>query len=138
MKVLIDTNVALNVITKRPDPYSAESLQILSLCADGTLDGYLAFHSLSTIWYVTRRFPEYQRREWLKQLCEILSVASADQTAILHAIDNELFHDFEDNLQDCCAEGVQADYIVTANVKDYEKVSIVPAVTPAQLLELFK
>ena len=51
---------------------------------------------------------------------------------------NELFHDFEDNLQDCCAEGVQADYIVTANVKDYEKVSIVPAVTPAQLLELFK
>ena len=55
MKVLIDTNVALNYLSGRDDPYKEESEEIMRLCAEEQIEGYLAFHSLSTIWYVTRK-----------------------------------------------------------------------------------
>ncbi len=136
MKVLIDTNVALNYVLGRDDLYSKESESILKLCADGTLEGFIAFHSLSTIWYVTRKLPENIRRQMLRQLCIILTVAAADQQSVLQAIDNDSFKDFEDNLQDCCAAYVQADYIITGNVKDFDGVSRVTAIDPNTFLAL--
>jgi len=136
MKVLIDTNVALNYVLGRNDHYSKESEKIIKLCANGTLEGFIAFHSLSTIWYVTRKLPENIRRQMLRQLCIILTVAAADQQSVLQAIDNDSFKDFEDNLQDCCAVYVQADYIITGNVKDFEGISKVTAIDPSAFLAL--
>ena len=77
MVVLIDTNILLNFILKR-DPYYKESAQIITWCAEKRLHGYLAFHSLSTIWYVLRKKTDEERRDWLKNICSILSVSSAD------------------------------------------------------------
>ena len=136
MKVLIDTNVALNYLSGRDDPYKEESEEIMRLCAEEQIEGYLAFHSLSTIWYVTRKLPDDMRREWLKQLCQVLSIAGADNKAVLRAIENRNFKDFEDNLQDCCAQTVQADYIVTVNEKDYKNVSTVKALNPKEMLRI--
>ena len=136
MKVLVDTNIALNYVLGRDDPYSKESESIIKLCADGTLEGYIAFHSLSTIWYVTRKLPDTLRRQMLGQLCTILTVAAADQQSVLQAIENDSFKDFEDNLQDCCAAYVQADYIITGNVKDFEGISKIAAIDPAAFLAL--
>ena len=136
MKVLIDTNVALNYLSGRDDPYKEESEEIMRLCAEEQIEGYLAFHSLSTIWYVTRKLPDDMRREWLKQLCQVLSIAGADNKAVLRAIENWNFKDFEDNLQDCCAQTVQADYIVTVNEKDYKNVSTVKALNPKEMLRI--
>ena len=62
MKVLIDTNVAITYISGRDDPFAAEIEQLMRLCAEGQIEGVLAFHSLSTIWYVTRKAPEAERR----------------------------------------------------------------------------
>ena len=136
MKVLIDTNVALNYVLGRDDLYSKESEQIIKLCADGSIKGYIAFHSLSTIWYVTRKLPDDIRRKMLMQLCIILDVAAADQQSVLQAINNESFKDFEDNLQDCCAAYAGVDYIITGNVKDFDRVSQVTAIDPASFLSM--
>ncbi len=51
MKVLLDANILLTFITGRIDRYSQECEQVIRLCADGSLDGYVAFHTLSIIWY---------------------------------------------------------------------------------------
>jgi len=136
MRVLIDTNVILNYITGREDLFAAESEKIMLMCAKGSIEGYLALHSLSTIWYVTRKLPNETRRKWIKHICELLTIAGTDNKAVLKAIDNKEFKDFEDNLQDCCAENVNADYIITVNVKDYDGVSMVQAVNPRQFITL--
>lgn len=136
MKILIDTNIILNYITGREDKYSEESEQIMFKCTQSEIDGYVAFHSLSTIWYVTRKFPDELRREWLRQICEVLTISWADNNAVLEALKNKNFYDFEDCLQDCCAINVNADYIVTVNKTDFDSKSVTPAIYPSELLEI--
>ena len=81
--------------------------------------------------------PEEIRREWLNKVCQILTTASAGHDAIIRAVNNITFKDFEDNLQDICAQSVNADYIVTVNTKDFEH-SRVRAVTPDELLKIIE
>ena len=136
MVVLLDTNVVINYMTNREDPFLAESIKIMELCGDKDVKGYLAFHSLSIIWYALRKYySDNKRREMLRDLCNVLTVVGAEQSAILDAIDKETFKDFEDCLQDKCAAGVHADYLITCNVKDYAE-SETKAVTPAEFLRL--
>ena len=52
MALLIDTNVILNYITNRDDPYLEQSVEVVMCCVDGGCTGYIAFHTLSTLWYV--------------------------------------------------------------------------------------
>ena len=105
-------------------------------CAKEEIEGALAFHSLSTIWYQTRKLPEATRRDWIRQLCELLTISGADNNAVLEAINDEDFKDFEDALQDCCATAFKADYTITANIRDFKGVSKIPALTPKEFLEL--
>lgn len=135
MKILVDTNVVYTYLSSREDRYSEESDRILTMCAEKQLEGYIAFHSLSIIWYTAKDYTEAMRRDWMRRICSTLEIVSADNKAVLAAANNIAFRDFEDNLQDCCAVTAGADYIVTANVKDYEH-SLVKAVTPGELLQL--
>lgn len=134
MAVLIDTNVLLNYITNREDKYLNESIRIVELCALGKLNGYIAFHTLSALWYVLRKKSDKERRDNLRDICTIFSVASASQTEIIDAIEKDFFVDFEDCLQDKCAKEVGADYIITVNEKDFED-SEIEAMNPCEFLE---
>ena len=136
MRVLIDTNVALTYVSGRDDPFSNEVDAIMQKCAKEEIEGALAFHSLSTIWYQTRKLPDATRRDWIRQLCELLTISGANNKAVLSAINDESFKDFEDALQDCCATSFEADFTITANIKDFKGVSKVPALTPKEFLEL--
>lgn len=136
MKVLIDTNVLLTYLSGREDQCSSACERIIQLCADERIEGVVAFHSLSTIWYVTRRAPEELRRGYIRQICLLLTISGANNDTVLQAIENQDFHDFEDALQDCCAIESGCDYIVTANTKDYSGHSNVPALFPNDFLAL--
>ena len=137
MKILVDTNVIINYLTCREDKYSEESRQVMNLCTEHILEGYVAFHSLSIIWYTSGRMkqPEAVRREWLERVCKILQTSTAEHDAVVEAVHNWQFRDFEDNLQECCAVNSGCSYIVTVNTKDYEH-SCVKAVTPSELVEI--
>ena len=137
MVVLIDTNILLNYLTNREDDYLEHSIRIVEMCAKGECIGYIAFHTLSTLWYVLRKRSDNERRENLRDICEIFTVASASQKEILDAIDKDSFSDFEDCLQDKCAKEVGADYIITCNGKDFENAEVA-AVNPKEFLELIE
>ena len=134
MVLLIDTNVILNYLLQRDDKDLDGSNVIVKKCASSECVGYIAFHTLSILWYVLRNKDEKIRREYLKTICEIFIVASASQEEILNAIENSEFKDFEDCLQDKCAKDVGADYIITCNVKDYIN-SEVEAITPCEFIK---
>ncbi len=135
LALLIDTNILLNYITNREDPYLKQSVEIVRMCASKECTGYIAFHTLSTIWYVLRKRNDSVRRQILKDICEIFTVATTSQVEIIDAIEKDSFVDFEDCLQDKCAKDVGADYIITCNVRDFEN-SEVQAITPDELLRM--
>ena len=137
INVLIDTNVVLTYISGREDRYAESIERLMRLCAEEKVNGHLAFHSLSILWYVMRKFPEEKRREWLRRICRVLTVAGAGQEEVLDAIDRAEFRDFEDCLQDKCAKTAGCAYIVTANRKDYAR-SEVRAVDPDEFLEILE
>lgn len=127
--VLVDANVILDYITTR-EPYYQDAYKVIDMCYSGYVKGYLAFHSVSVIWYVLRKYmPDNERRLWLKKILQALQVTGASHELVLKAIDMDSFTDFEDCLQDRCAESVNAQYIVTNNVKDFKE-SIITAITP--------
>ena len=137
LALLIDTNILLNYLTNRDDSYLEQSIEIVGMCASGECTGYIAFHTLSTLWYVLRKRSDSIRRQNLKDICDIFTVATASQSEIIDAIEKDSFADFEDCLQDKCAKDVGADYIITYNVKDFEN-SEVPAVTPNDFIKILR
>lgn len=70
----------------------------------------------------------------LKNLWLVLRVTRASHDKVCDAISRGEFSDFEDCLQDECAQEVSADFIVTRNVDGF-KYSCVKAITPEEFLQ---
>ena len=134
MVILVDTNVVLDFFMRR-EPFYSDAYAIMSKCRSGELSGYISLHAVPTIWYILRKIPESERRQILLDVCNLLTVASIGHDEVVDAIKAEDFHDFEDCIQDHCAEAISTDYIVTRNIDDFEH-SKVKAVTPNTLLEI--
>ncbi|MBR0519081.1 PIN domain-containing protein [bacterium] len=137
MDILIDTNVILNYITEREDPFRESSKKIMKLCAEEKVNGYIAFHSLSIIWYILRKKSDNEKRFWLKNICEILIVVGATHEQVLEAINQVNFTDFEDCLQDKCAQNIQANYIVTCNINDFKN-AYTKVINPEEFIKIFE
>lgn len=74
---------------------------------------------------------------WLKDICRILTVTGASHEQVLEAIENAQFKDFEDCLQDECARLVNADCLVTCNLKDF-KVAKTKVYSPDEFVALLE
>lgn len=134
MVLLIDANVLLDYFLSR-EPNLAASIKLIEICQKGLVEGYVAFHSMSIIAYALRKFSTQERREALRSIVETLTVVGASHDAVVEAVENENFSDFEDCLQERCALAAIADYIVTGNTKDF-RASAVPAVTVTEILRI--
>lgn len=128
-RILIDTNVLLDFVTCRK-PYDEPAASILQACVDGKITGCVAAHSIPNMFYILRKdFTTDERRKILKNLCRILEVESIDREKILSALDNIMFQDFEDCLQNECSKSFKAEYIVTRNPDDFKNGDI-PCIDP--------
>ena len=135
MVVLVDTTVILDYLTSR-EPFCDSAKKILRLCAEEKVQGYMAFHSVSNIFFILRKTCDVgTRRELLKRICTMLTVTGASHERVCNAITRDDFADFEDCLQDECAKEIKADYIITRNVQDFNKADVT-AVEPKEFLKL--
>ena len=136
MDVLIDTNVILNFVTGRDDPFRVDSEKVMEYAVEGYFRGFVAIHSISTIWYILRKQKsEEETRKLLDRITRILTVANISHEAVQRAVHNKKFRDFEDCLQDECALAIDADYLVTCNAKDFCAAKTT-TVAPNRFLEL--
>ena len=91
MRVLIDTNILADVLLGR-DPYYDIAYNILAMCVDKRIYGYIAAHSIPNLFYILRKsMTKEERREALKDICQIVKVEGIDSFKILSALDNEDF-----------------------------------------------
>lgn len=133
MVVLIDTNVIIDYLITR-EPFYKASSEIIAKCVQKELTGYIAFHSIPNLWYILRKVPEDRRRKWILDVCSFLRVAGVSHEEVVRAIKMNDFRDFEDCLQDRCANSVGAEYIITRNVIDFAN-SEVQAIIPEDFLK---
>lgn len=68
-----------------------------------------------------------------KNLCKIFQVSELNEKRIIAALENEMFSDFEDGLQEECAVASMADYLVTRNPSDF-KHSRIKVILPNEFL----
>ena len=133
MKVLVDTNILLDVLCSR-QAFLADSAKVFRLCEVGKLDGYISALSIPNIMYILRKELDPDKaRDILEKLDLIFSVCDLRAEDLKKAAALG-FKDYEDAVQSACAARIHAEYIVTRNGKDFAG-SKVPAVTPAELLE---
>ena len=135
MKILVDTNIILDVLLKR-EPHNRAAQVIMTKGAEREITGYLAAHSILNIFYVLRKeYSQAERRKFIRNLCEIFRISDLNAEKIMLAIDNEQFSDFEDCLQEECAVAETVDYIVTRNPADFKQ-SRVKVVEPDEFMKL--
>jgi predicted nucleic acid-binding protein len=133
-KVLIDLNVILDVLQRR-EPFYDMSARVLAAAETGLIEGWIAAHSLTTLFYLVARYQSTeQARVALTDLLTFLSVAAVNHEVIEQAL-NLPYPDFEDAVQMMAAVRSGVQYLVTRNVRDYG-MGPLPVLQPAELLAL--
>lgn len=134
MRVLLDLNVIIDVAQNRA-PFYAESAAVLDAAVRREVAGWLAAHSVTTLFYVLTR---YRDREvaltTISGLLDVFTVASVGDAAIRRAL-SWGWQDFEDAVQMSAAVEAGVDYLVTRNTRDFQAGPL-PVVQPAALLAL--
>lgn len=133
MKVLIDTNVILDVLYKREGFYE-DSLKIWKLCETRKLDGYISALSIPNIVYILRRELDPEKTlEVIYNINLVFKIYDLKSEIIMQAAEKKT-KDYEDALQMVTAQKLKASFIVTRNIKDFAGSKII-AVKPSELLE---
>lgn len=124
MRVTLDTNIIIDVMLKR-EPYCSSSLKVLKLAEDGKINAYMTPNSITDIIYILRKHYSMKTGlyEALYGLLEIIDVCDILKTDVLRAFDLD-FDDYEDALIASCAKRMKSDYIITRDIKGFQKSSV--------------
>ncbi|MGI8548911.1 MAG: PIN domain-containing protein [Gemmatimonadaceae bacterium] len=136
MKLLIDTNVILDVILAR-EPWAKDAAALLDLIERGQAEGYVASHAITTVDYVVARSRGRGiATTAVSDLLRLLPVVPLETADFQHALVLGLA-DYEDAVQAAASRKIGADYLVTRNNKDFREAPISPR-SPGEVLALLQ
>jgi predicted nucleic-acid-binding protein len=134
MKILIDANIALDVLLER-QPFCIAGAQILGL-SKGGIELFLSASTITDIYYIIHR--ERKSKEiaatLIKNILISVDIAAVNGNAIRRAVDLD-WGDFEDAVQYAAGENLEVDYIVTRNTSDFAS-SAISVLAPEALLKI--
>lgn len=132
MRVLIDTNVVLDVLMAR-EPHLERALALFAAIETGRVRGVLGATTVTTVFYLAAKAvgPE-PAREHVRRLLELFDVASVDRNVLVGALDAR-FGDFEDGVLHEAARATGADAIVTRDRAGFAAATL-PVFTPDAFL----
>lgn len=132
MRILIDTNVVLDVLMARR-PHLDHALAIFALVDAGRVRGVLGATTITTLFYLaTKGVGVAQARLHVRSLLELFDVASVDRAVLAAALDTG-FDDFEDGVLHEAAVAAGVDAIVTRDATGFAAASL-PVFTPSAFL----
>lgn len=136
MKLLIDTNVVLDVLLRR-EPFFRTAAEVLNLAQRDDVREYVSASAITDIYYIANKQLKDRTavRGLLERLLKIVSVAAVSEQEIRNAL-NLTWADFEDSVQYSVALLNEMDGIVTRNPDDYQEANM-RIWLPEQVLELF-
>lgn len=133
MKILIDTNIIVDVALER-HPFYSESTQVLSFVYQKRVEGFISASTVSDLYYIIRK-PKGrdQTLDFIRRTLTFCQVATVDQAVISMALTAN-FRDFEDAIQYGTARVNQLDAIVTRDRADFP-VTSPQIITPTELIQ---
>ena len=131
-KIFLDTNVVLDFILKR-DGFAEDAAMIFDLGERKKLKLTLSSLSVNNIDYIVSKIESKKKsRQIIIKLLSLVEILTVNETTIKKAAMSE-FKDFEDAIQNFCAEDEGLNHIITRNLKDYKK-SNLSVLTPKEFL----
>ena len=133
-KILIDTNILLDIAFKRSEFYSQahELLMYIESHAAG-IKAYLSANTITDIYYIVAKKENKETAiNFITDILQLFDVAGIDKEVIHDAIASG-FSDFEDAVQECAARNNKLEMIITRNKKDFAG-SILEILTPEEFL----
>ena len=132
MRVLIDTNIVLDLLLER-SPFVYMATALFEQIEQGRLVGDVTATTITNLFYILRKAEGRDvALAAIRQLLMGLHLCTVDRQTIETAIDLDLT-DFEDGVQLACAIFNQLDGIVTRDRNDFSP-STIPIYTPIELL----
>ena len=135
MKIMIDTNVILDVLLKR-EPFYSDSYEVMKQSALERVEGYVSATAATDIFYILRRAigDRQAAKDNLEKLFQIVSFADALGEDVHAALASNMT-EFEDALVAAIAERCKMDCIVTRDTVNFKE-SPVRALTPGEFLAM--
>ena len=136
MRVLVDTNVVLDVLLDR-QPFADAATQVFALVEESKIEGFLCATTITTVDYLLcQTLAPEKARGALQRLLGLFEIAPVNRSVLEHALRSGIA-DFEDAVleQAGCLAGVDA--ITTRNVSDFRK-STVTVFDPTELIAAVK
>lgn len=132
--MLLDSDILVDVALNRA-PFSRPASQLLDRIARGDQSGYVAWHTMSNLYYVLQRSEnDAAARRFILALIRTVYVAQTGTEDLLYAASLPM-RDFEDAMQVAAARACGASYIVTRNARDYAR-SPIPAIDAEEALRI--
>ena len=134
MKIFIDVNVFIDVMTKRSG--WTESLRVLNLARRSQeIESWTSELTLPMLYFFRRRVvDETTARADAQAILKGLHLEPLSQTILDRALASA-GPDFEDNIQLASAESISANHLITRNKRDFET-SQIAVLTPEEWLVL--
>ena len=135
MKLLIDTNVVLDLLQRR-DPWADEAARLFAAIESGRATAYVAAHTITTVHYILERSADRKVAAiGVSDLLRLVDVVPVERADLLQALALG-FPDFEDGVQAICALKADVDFVVTRDPTGFDTVSVAavpPGIVLAQL-----
>lgn len=134
LTILVDTNVIMDIFTRR-EPFYTASAGVWATVENGLVDGLIAAHSITTLFFLVERYTNYQQAVLaINDLLRVFRVAPIDQNVIMQAMALN-WHDFEDAVQVCAAIGAGGHYIISRDATGFSGAGL-PVLSPTDMLQL--
>ena len=136
MRVLVDTNVVLDVLLERR-PFSEAAAQVFALVEESRIEGFLCATTLTTVDYLLgQALAPAKAREALQRLLNLFEIAPVNRPVLEQALRSGIA-DFEDAVLEQAGRLVAVDAITTRNVRDFGK-STITVFDPLELISTVK
>ena len=133
MRAVVDTCVVLDYLQNR-EPFFDDALNIAIGRANREYEAYITASSMTDLYYIVHRSTHSaeETHRIISTLTLLFGLVDTYAEDCINALHNGM-PDFEDAVMSESAYRINADCIITQNIRDYAK-SKVPAVTPAEFL----
>ena len=136
MKVLIDTNIIIDILEQRKS-FFKDSYKVVQLGLEGNLETLMSAGAVTDVYYIINRSlrDTNKTREKIFALTNLVSVCDTTSDDINTAL-SLYVSDFEDAVVSAVAKREKADLTITRNHSDFEN-SPIPAISPKEFLQKF-
>lgn len=118
MKVLLDTNVVLDVLLERR-PFVEPATEIFSMVERSEIDGFLCATTITTLDYLLNQtLAGKDARQTIWKLLSLFEIAAVNRAVIERALRNKMA-DFEDAVLAEAGQSAGVACILTRNPKDF-------------------